>query len=102
MDSGPGSLRQAILDANALPGLDMIQFSLEVPPFTISLLSPLPAITDPVIIDGTTQPGFTGKPVIEINGTRVGIGIFSGLMLTAGDSTVGIDFSAVRFAIDPS
>ncbi|TMQ32745.1 MAG: hypothetical protein E6K70_16885, partial [Planctomycetota bacterium] len=85
-DSGQGSLRQAILDANALPGLDMIQFSLEVPPFTISPLSPLPAITDPVIIDGTTQPGFTGAPIIELDGSNAGPA--DGLAITAGGSTV--------------
>src|SRR5438132_4953113 len=85
-DSGQGSLRQAILDANALPGLDTIQFSLELRPFTISPLSPLPAITDPVIIDGTTQPGFTGTPIIELDGTNAGPA--DGLAISAGGSTV--------------
>ncbi|HEY3134667.1 MAG TPA: HYR domain-containing protein [Blastocatellia bacterium] len=70
-DSGPGSLRQAILDANAHPGLDMITFSIpgaEV--HTITPASPFPDITDAVTIDGTTQPGFAGNPVIELNGTN--------------------------------
>src|SRR5262245_36552765 len=57
-DSGAGSLRQAILDANANPGPDTIAFNIpggtagETPVQTISLLSPLPTITSPVIIDG--------------------------------------------------
>ena len=37
--------------------------------FTIQPVVPLPAITDPVILDGTTQPGFSGKPIIELDGT---------------------------------
>ena len=57
-DSGPGSLRQAILDANASPGPDGIQFSIPgVGPHSILPISPLPTITDPLEIDGYTQPG---------------------------------------------
>ena len=60
-DAGAGSLRQAILDANAAPnsgGPDQIAFNI---PGTgtqkINLLTELPPITDPVVIDGYTQPG---------------------------------------------
>jgi hypothetical protein len=57
-DDGPGSLRQAILDANAHPGLDFITFSIPGPGVHVILpTSPLPTITDPVVIDGYTQPG---------------------------------------------
>src|SRR3954471_20591744 len=65
-DSGAGSLRQAILDANATNGLDTITF--QIPgggPYTITPASALPAITDAVLIDGTTQPGFVSQPLIE-------------------------------------
>ena len=55
-DTGAGSLRQAILDANALSGLDTISFSIGSGVQTISPLTTLPTITDPIIIDGTTQP----------------------------------------------
>jgi hypothetical protein len=86
-DSGAGTLRQAILDANASGGLDTISFSiLGAGVHTITPLTPLPAVTDPVIIDGTTQPGFAGQPLIEINGTSAGAN--AGLRLTAGNSTV--------------
>ena len=61
-DSGPGSLRQAILGANANSGLDTIVFSIGSGPQTIAPLSALPTITDPVVIDGTTQPGYAGTP----------------------------------------
>ncbi len=68
-DSGPGSLRQAILDANAQPGADTIKFSIPVtttpgspiPVQTISPTTALPAITSPVTIDGYTQQGATPK-----------------------------------------
>ena len=59
-----GSIRQAILDANANPGSDNIAFALSGSgPFTIDLVSGLPSITEPVTIDGTTQTGYSGKPL---------------------------------------
>jgi hypothetical protein len=57
-DAGPGSLRQAIDDANAAPGRDGIAF--EIPgsgPHTIAVESPLPGLFDAAVIDGFTQPG---------------------------------------------
>src|SRR5437660_8865434 len=58
-DSGLGSLRQAILDANAAPGAtNAIRFALPGTGLnTITPLTPLPSITNPVVIDGYTQPG---------------------------------------------
>jgi len=86
-DSGPGSLRQAILDANANSGVDMIAFAIGSGPQTIAPLSPLPTITDPIIIDGTTQPGYPGTPIIELSGANAGTGA-DGLTITAGSSLV--------------
>jgi hypothetical protein len=57
-DSGAGSLRQAILDANGNPGLDAIHFAIPGSGVqTITISTTLDAITDPVVIDGYTQPG---------------------------------------------
>ncbi len=53
---------------------------------TISLLSRLPTITARVIIDATTQPGYAGKPIIEIEGSQAGTG--TGLLISAGFSTI--------------
>src|SRR2546430_2551126 len=65
-DTGPGSLRQAIDDANQNSGADTIVFNIPGGGVhTIAPLTPLPMITDPVVIDGTTQPGFAGTPIIE-------------------------------------
>src|SRR5215831_14277853 len=52
-DNGIGSLRQAIMDAQGNAGTDTIRFQIGNGPQTISPTSPLPTITDPVIIDGT-------------------------------------------------
>src|SRR5687767_1101620 len=57
-DSGPGSLRQAILDANANAGSDIIRFDLPgTAVHRIALSSGLPTVTDPVFIDGYSQAG---------------------------------------------
>ena len=58
-DSGTGSLRQAIMDSNSSVGVaDTIKFSIPGSGVqSITLLSALPAVSDPVVIDGYTQPG---------------------------------------------
>jgi len=65
------SLHQAILDANANPGADVINFNIGSGLQTISPTSTLPDISDPVLIDGRTQPGFSGTPLIEINAGNI-------------------------------
>src|SRR5580658_8356842 len=70
--SGPGSLQQAILDANANPGPDTIAFNLPAGSRLIAPTSPLPTITDPVTIDGTTQPGYAGAPLVQVSGASIG------------------------------
>ncbi|HJQ27060.1 MAG TPA: C25 family cysteine peptidase [Blastocatellia bacterium] len=82
-NSGVGSLRQAILDANGNAGADEIRFNIPgAAPHTINLTSFLPSITQPVTIDATTQPDFAGTPVVELNGAG------------AGTNFVGLDISA--------
>ncbi|MDB5355894.1 MAG: Cna domain protein [Phycisphaerales bacterium] len=78
-DSGAGSLRQAILDANlnadAQGVPDSITFNFASSGVqTISPLSPLPAITDVLVLDGTSQLGYAGSPLVEINGGSPGAG----------------------------
>jgi CSLREA domain-containing protein len=87
------TLREAINAANAAPnGLappDEIDFQIDPSgAHTIAPLSALPAITEAVIIDGATQPGWAvGAPVIVIDGTAAGVGAV-GLSITGGGSTV--------------
>lgn len=57
-DSGLGSLRSAILAANSATGLKTIRFDLPgACPRVISPLTALPALTEPVFINGYTQNG---------------------------------------------
>ncbi|HJQ71463.1 MAG TPA: FG-GAP-like repeat-containing protein [Blastocatellia bacterium] len=87
-DSGAGSLRQAILNANSSAGPDQILFNIPgAGPHTISLASALPTISDPVTISGSSQPGFSGTPLIELNGAGAGSGV-DGLRITAGNSVI--------------
>src|SRR5262249_34982156 len=90
-DSGAGSLRQAILDANAHPGADLINFNIGSGVQTIHVGSTtglaLPAIADTVVIDGTSQPGFAGTPLIELDGTNAGAAS-NGVVVAAANCTL--------------
>ncbi len=87
-DSGEGSLRQAIINANTFPGANTISFAIPGTGVqTIALQSALPIISDGVTIDATTQTGFTFTPFIVLDGTAAGA-TASGLHITAGSSTI--------------
>ncbi len=91
-DSGAGSLRQAIFDANANGGADTIDFNISGSGVhTINVASALPAVTDAVLIDGYTQTGSSVNTLsvgnnagltIELNGA--GAGSANGLTLGGG------------------
>jgi uncharacterized repeat protein (TIGR01451 family) len=87
-DSGAGSLRQAILDANAAGGADTIAFNISSGTKTIVLASGLPPVTEGVVMDGASQPGFAGLPLIEISGTNITGAGTNGLRLWGGSNTV--------------
>jgi CSLREA domain-containing protein len=74
------TLREAITAANADAATDTIAFALISAPFRIQPSSVLPTVTQPAVIDGTTQPGYAGQPLIELRGAT--------LTITAGSSTV--------------
>jgi parallel beta-helix repeat protein len=95
-DAGPGSLRAAIENANRNVGYaDTISFAIPGGSVhRIGVASPLPAAADPVTIDATTQPGYAGAPLVELDGQSLpdgtgppGTGI-PGLIITAGASAV--------------
>ena len=85
-DSGNGSLRWAIEQANSNPGADTINFSVSD---TISPTSALPEITDDeTLIDASSQwsgtwPG--GAPGITLDGTNAGVGA-DGLVISGADN----------------
>jgi CSLREA domain-containing protein len=95
------TLRAAIQEANARPNVgsqpDRVEFDIfREGPHLIQLMSPLPAITDPIIIDGFTEPGAVPttnafplplNPTlqIDIDGRNL---TATGLDVVAGDSTI--------------
>lgn len=86
-DGGDGSLRQAILDANANPGADIIDFQDELTG-TITLTSgELPLVTEDLTING---PGIFAITVSGNHASRVSVvntgvtAVISGLTLTDG------------------
>lgn len=73
-DSGC-TLRAAIQNVNRKidaegPG-DTIEFALPGGDPRIQPEKPLPPIGDTVHIDGTSQPGFSGEPVVQIDGSKI-------------------------------
>lgn len=87
-NSGAGSLRDAITQANGTPGGNAIVFNITTPagcPKIINLTSALPDITESVIIDGTTQPGYAPNTVdIGYDGTQC-------ILLRGPDSLFGFE-----------
>lgn len=64
------TLREALEAANTNPGPDTISFSVGGGGHQrISVASFLPSLVEPVVLDATTQPGFSGAPLIEVTGT---------------------------------
>src|SRR5437588_5262885 len=85
-DSGDGSLRSAIAAADAANAAATIAFDIPGAGVqTILPLSALPAVTAPLAIDGTTQPGYAGTPLIALDGSAAGSAV-DGLNLTAAGS----------------
>jgi hypothetical protein len=98
-DSGAGSLRDAITQANADMISDNIHFNIPgAGPHTITPLTALPDISQPLTIDGYTQQGSSANTnavglglntvlKIEIDGTNVPNG-FACLNVTASNVTI--------------
>src|ERR1041385_9045479 len=71
-DSGAGSLRDAISLANAdLTSPRIINFAIGSGQQTINLSSALPDVAQAITIDGTTQPGYSGAPLITLDGNSL-------------------------------
>ena len=97
------TLRAAIEETNALAGADDITFDIPVSDsghaggvFTITPSNTLPSLADEVFIDGRTQQGWNGDPVIVLDGSTAGNVV--GLMFTPTASTSQLHgFSIVNF-----
>ena len=110
-DTGAGSLRQAILDANTAGG-GTIDFAIAgTGPFLIRPATPLPAMTGPTTIDGYSQVGSSPNTLARGDDAAILIrldGVFvpqaDGLVLGGGNSLVrGLDITGfsdgVRLAV---
>jgi hypothetical protein len=89
-DSGLGSLRQAVLDANANPGADLIRVSSGVGG-TVTLTSGELSITDDLILDGLgsnrlTISGNDASRVFSVSGSATDVEI-RGLTIAHGRAT---------------
>ncbi len=81
-NGGPGTLRQAIIDANNVPGPHVINFNISprntITDVTIVLATELPKLPSNIIIDGRTQPA---SSILKISIVRGGADFFYGLIL---------------------
>ena len=90
------SFGDAIVAANAHPGKDTIAFNIPGSGSHLIVLpalaaGPFPFVTDAVVIDGETQPGYTNAPLVEIDvGAR---GDFA--LLIIGDSSAGTEIRGI-------
>ena len=77
-------------NADTTAGTDVIQFRIAssgVQRIVLAAASgSLPAITRPVLVDGSTEPGFSGTPLIVLDGTALNAG--DGLDINAAGCTV--------------
>ncbi len=88
-DTNPHSLRWAVLQANSSTGSATIDFDIPgTGPATITLSTSLPAFINPVVIDGESEPGYAGTPLIEISGAGLTGSGNNGLVIAAGGSTI--------------
>ena len=81
------TLRQAINAANAAPGSHIV-FNLPAGQTTISPATNLPALDAPTTIDAATQPGYTGSPVVTLDGGSDGSGFATGFFLNGDGNTI--------------
>lgn len=87
-DADPGSLRWAITQVNQDTGAGSIAFRIPGSGLqTIALKSPLPIITNSVVIDGSTQPGGGGHLAVRLDGAKAGPDS-DGIVLAGGSSVV--------------
>lgn len=107
-DFGPGSLRAAKYYTADHPG-SVVKFNLPASDpgysnevFNLQLSGHLPPLArNGMVIDGSTQPGFAGKPLIVVDGSRIIPETFtsnSGLLIYSGNNQVtGLSFSGFNW-----
>jgi len=97
-DAGLGTLRRAIVVANAHPGPDSVRFNLPGPGVqTIAITSAaLPAVSETLVINGRSQPGFAGSPLVRVDNASGNQ--LTGLSIAAAQSEV-LGLELTRFGV---
>jgi hypothetical protein len=96
-DSGAGSLRQAITDANDQPGIDVIEFDIPgAGPHVISVLSNLPWFKS-AKVDATTQPGYSGTPLVVLDGGGLSGGVSGPVLKESGTELRGFEIRNFQY-----
>jgi len=81
------SLREAVSTCNSEAGQDTIEFAIGTGGQTIQPATEFPVVHDTVVIDGTSQPGYTDKPIIILDGSAI-FSAVNGLTVESGGSTI--------------
>jgi hypothetical protein len=87
-DSGEGSLRWTMTNANSHPGPDEIRFAVAG---TINVLSQLPELNDATggtTIDGTSAPGYLGTPLVALIGPGTGTPYVNAISITSTNNII--------------
>jgi hypothetical protein len=106
--SGPGSLRAAITRVDASTSTSQLEIDFNIPTtdpgynattgqYTIKLTAALPGITHPAFLNGASEPGFAGSPLVALRGTGT---VTEGLAIdaTAGTfSSFAANISSLEF-----
>ena len=95
-----GSLRQFLINSNAIAGMQSANFSVGSGSATITPTSALPIITDAVVLDATTQEGFASTPLVELNGSSAGASASGFTLNAAGGGSTIRGFVINRFGAD--
>jgi len=93
--SGPGSLRQAITDANLTADADLINFNIVTVGAVKTIGGTLPEITQPLTIDGYSQAGATKN-------TRTDAATNADLRIQLDASAVGIGGAMLKITNGPA
>jgi hypothetical protein len=106
-DAGSGSLRAAIYYATDHPG-SVVRFNIPVTDpgysngvFNIHLTGQLPTlVANGMVIDGSTQPGFAGKPLIVVDASQILLETFTSdtvLVYSSSNQLKNISFSGFNW-----
>ena len=84
-----GSLRSAIIQADGVAPGNTAEIDFHLPtdrPLALAPDSTLPAITGPTFLNATTQSGYSGSPLVQLDGSEAGGGAVGLQFLGAGAS----------------